>query len=539
MSRNRAPSSANRPTGNGAATSTAEPQVVADSRPAPTFHESVSDESFSGRKASSAVSWSLIAVVGRQGLQMACALVLARILGPNSYGVISAAMIYVTLTALILDQGMASALIQRRDLAPAAPGAVASLNILMSIVLGGLTWIFAPEFAEFFGVPLLSLVLRVLGVGLVLKAVAITPRSMLSRSLRFRSIAVADISGAAIGTVAGVVSALLGADYRAVVFQTLITDFVIAALLLLASRGPTPNLNFAALRVVLPFGFRVFLTNGIAYFARNTDNVLVARFLGVTALSFYSMAYRVLVIPIQMIGQTVNRVMFPVFSTVAHRRDMLAENLVKSTEMVAMAAVPTMTLLACAAPELVHVVLGPQWDPTAPLLSVLALAGARETIYYITPALMKATGQASLNLRFELISTALQVSGIVIGLRFGVFGVALGYALAGLLVTPMLLIIQRRLTGVSITGQLKALIPSGHPSLWAAVAYFGISTTPLPKLMALLLGIVVFVAIFFAVLMTLHRVAAQRVFRRIRLMLPGPSRPSIKVQSTEALRHDH
>ncbi len=484
-------------------------------------HATELDESFSGRKASNAVSWSLGAVVGRQGLQMVCALVLARILGPSSYGVISAATIYVTLTTLVLDQGMASALIQRKDLAPEAPGAVATFNVLISVVLAGVTWIVAPDLGHFFSTPALESVLRVLGIGLVLKALAITPRSMLSRSLNFRSIAVADVGGAACGTIAGVLSALLGADYHAVIFQTLITDLVIAVLLWRASRGPAPNVAVGALREVLPFGFRVFLTNGVAYFARNTDNILVGRFLGITALSFYSMAYRVLVIPIQMVGQTVNRVMFPVFAKIAHRRDLLAENLVKSTEMVAMAAVPTMTLLACAAPQLVTTVLGPFWDPTAPLLSVLALAGARETIYYITPALMKATGNASMNLRFELVSTAIQVAGIVIGLQFGVFGVAVGYAVSGVVVTPMLLIIQRRLTGVSISGQLHALLPSVHPSLWAAAGYFAVSRLPIATWMVLAIGAAVFVVIFAVVLLTVHRVAARRVGRRIVIMLPS------------------
>lgn len=510
----------------GRATSSAEGRGVAQPLAIPengtrTNGGASQEESFTGRAASSAVSWSLLAVVARQGLQMLCALVLARILGPTSYGVISAATIYVTLTTLILDQGMASALVQRRQLDPKAPGAVASFNILIALILAVATWILAPEVADFFSTPALGGVLRVLGIGLVLKALAITPRSMLSRGLKFRRIAISDVAGAGCGTITGLTAAIFGASYHAVVYQTVVTDVVIAALLWRASRGPSPNLAVGALREVLPFGFRVFATNSIAYFARNTDNILVARILGVTALSFYSMAYRALVIPIQMVGQTVNRVMFPVFAKIAHRRDLLAENLVKSTEMVAMAAVPTMTLLACAAPELVRVVLGPQWGPTARLLSVLALAGARETIYYITPALMKATGHASLNLRFELVSTAVQVAGIVIGLQFGVFGVAVGYAVSGILITPMLLLIQRRLTGVSITGQLQALVPSIHPSMWGAAGYLLVAVMPFPSWATLLAGGSVFVGLFFFVLLTMHRAAALRAWRRIVLMLPA------------------
>lgn len=476
---------------------------------------------FRGRTASRAVAWSLIAVAGRQGLQMVGALVLARILGPATYGVISAATIYVTLSALILDQGMAAALVQRKDLPSNAPGAVATFNLVVAALLGVLTWFLTPELADFFNADGLVDVLRILGIGLVLKALAITPRAMLSRSFGFRSMALADISGATLGVIAGVTAGLVGAGYEALIYQVLVTDLVIAGVMLVAGRGPVPNLNLKDLGDILPYGIRVFATNAIAYFSRNTDNILVGRFLGVAALSFYSMAYRVLVIPVQMIGQTVNRVMFPVFARMAGRRDLLAENLIKSTEMVAMGAVPPMVLLACSSHELVPVVLGATWIPTAPLLTVLALAGARETIFYITPALMKATGHAGMNLRFEIWSTAVQVVGIVIGLRFGLLGVAIGYSVGGMVATPSLMRIQRRLTGVAIARQLKAMLPALHASSWAAASYLLVSRLPLGGWQVLAVGYAAYAGIFLFVLVTAHRAAAQRTWKRMCSFRPG------------------
>ena len=83
----------------------------------------------------SSVRWSAIAVLGRQISQLLAALVLARVLGPDHYGVISAATIYVTLTTLVLDQGMAAALVQRPVISRALPGAVATANLLTAVVL--------------------------------------------------------------------------------------------------------------------------------------------------------------------------------------------------------------------------------------------------------------------------------------------------------------------------------------------------------------------------------------------------------------------
>lgn len=471
-----------------------------------------------------AVQWNSLAVAGKQAFLFASSVVLARVLGPETYGVISAATIYVTFTTLLLDQGLASALIQRRELSPGAPGAAAAANLASGVVLALVTWFAAPWVATFFSVDELTAVLRWLGLGLVVKSLAIAPRAMQARSLTFRAIAMADIAGAAVGAAAGVAAALLGAGAAAIVFQVVAIDVVVAVVLLRAQRGPAPNLRVRELRELLPFGLRVMATNGIAYFSRNVDNILVGRVLGVVALSYYGMAYRVLVIPVQMIGQTVSRVMLPAFSRLADRRDLLAETLVKATEMLAVVTVPLMGLLAVASHEVVVVVLGREWLPAAPLLTVLSVAGARETVLYVTGPLMTATGRVTLLVRYELLATAVQVAGIVIGLRWGVLGVAVGYTVAGFLLSPVLLLIQRRLAGVTARSQAAALLPPAHGTLWGVGAYALVALTDLGPLATLLAGGAAYVAVVAAVLGTLHRTATARALGRLAAVLPGRRR---------------
>jgi O-antigen/teichoic acid export membrane protein len=479
---------------------------------------------FGGRAAASAVQWNSMAVAGRQLFLFASAIVLARVLGPETYGVISAATIYVTFTTLLLDQGLASALIQRPNLSRWAAGAAATANIASGVLLAVLTWVAAPWVADFFRADELTTVLRWLGVGLVVKSLAIAPRAMQARRLTFRRIAQADVVGAAIGAVCGVSAALLGAGATSVVFQVVAMDAVIALVLLTSPGAPRPNLRLREVWALLPFGSRVMATNGIAFFSRNVDNILVGRFLGIVSLSYYGMAYRVLVIPVQMIGQTVSRVMFPAFSRLADRPHLLAENLVKATALLAFVTVPLMGLLAVMSADLVVVVLGEDWLPAAPLLTVLAIAGARETIFYVTGPLMKATGRVSMLVRYEVLATVVQVGGIVIGLQFGVLGVAVGYTTAGFLLTPVLLLIQRRLTGVSLREQLRAMWPPIHASMWAAAAYLAVSATDLPPLGTLLLGGACFVAVGALVLAVAHRRSSAIVAARLIRVLPGRRR---------------
>ncbi|MGW9402465.1 lipopolysaccharide biosynthesis protein [Arthrobacter sp. NPDC055585] len=458
-----------------------------------------------GDRTASGVRWSMLSVLAKQGFQLLCAVVLARLLGPESYGIISVTSIFVVFVTLLLDQGLSAALIQRPGLSNRAAGATFTVNLILAVLVGGLTWLSSEALADFFRVQELELVLKILALAIPLKALSITPRAMLARDLRFRGISTAEIGAAVAGSAAGITAALLGATYFSVLYQVIVTDLVTAAVLLAATRGPRPNLHFGEVRALLPFSLRVFATNGLAYFSRNIDNILVGRVLGVTSLSLYGMAYRVLVVPVQLIGQTVNRVMFPAFSRLAADPELVAGKLRSAMAFLALCVVPLMAFTACAAPVLVDLVLGESWSAAAPLMSVLAIGGARETVFYLASSLMKGMGRAGLNLKYEVVATAAQVGGILVGLQYGLLGVALGYTIAGFVLTPVLLVLQSRLCPLSVRAQLRALWPPIHASIWGSAAYLLLDRTDLSSVAALPIGLAVFLCAAAATLFLFHR----------------------------------
>ena len=474
-------------------------------------------------KTARGVRWSFGAVLARQGFQMLCAVVLARILGPQSYGVIAAATVYISLVALLLDQGLSAALVQRPEVTRRMAGATAMLNLLVAVLLGALTWWAAPWIAQFFGVAELEPILRLLALAVPIKALAITPRAMLSRNLALHRVGAADIAAAAAGCAAGIGAALAGAGPWSMVYQVVTTDLVCSALLLAASRGPVPNFAFRTVAPLFRFSFSVFATDCLAYFSRNLDNILVGRVLGVAALSLYGMAYRILVIPVQLIGQTVNRVMFPAFSRAAGSPEKVATSLVSATRLLAISAVPLMIFVACAAPELVGLVLGPEWLPAAGLVSVLAIGGARETVFYVTPSLMKGLGQSRLIIRYEILAAVVQVGGIVIGLQFGVFGVAVGYSAAGFILTPVLLRIQYRLTGVTAKSQLAAIFPAVHAAAWGAAGYWALSLASVHGPWHLFGGLALYSALALAALRIFHPRVLSGYLEQARTLIGRPA----------------
>lgn len=470
----------------------------------------------------SSTRWSIVAVVGRQLPQMLAALVLARVLGPETYGIISAATVYVSLTTLGLDQGFAPALVQRPNLTPGLPGAIATVNLLSGLLLGSATVATSGLVADFFHAPGLEPLLWVLGAGLVLKAAAITPRAMLQRQLDFRSIGMADLVGGVLSCAVAVVAVLAGAGVWSMVWQVLTLDLIIAGVLLRRAPRAVPNLKLRELRPVLSFSLRIFGSNALAYLSRNLDNILVGRYLGVASLSLYSMSYRVLVIPVQMIGQTVNRVVFPLFSRMADQPARVASGFLSTIELLAFAAVPVMFGAAAASGELVNLALGPEWAAATPILAVLCLAGARETVFYATNPLMRAKGAGKLIFRYEWLAAAFQLGGIIIGLQFGVFGVAVGVMASGFLLTPALLLIQRHLIDVPVRVQLGRLFPPLHASAWGVLAYRLVASLGWGSVPTLAVGTAAYLLVLAAVLAVFHRQATLRTLSTIRdLFAPG------------------
>ncbi|MCZ4501142.1 MAG: lipopolysaccharide biosynthesis protein, partial [Marmoricola sp.] len=380
---------------------------------------------------SRSLKWSAIGLAGKHGTVAVFALVLARLLGPDAYGLVAQATIYITLTTLLLDQGIAAALMSERAVHRPVLGAAITLNMLLAVVLGGLTVGIAPGVAGFFGEPNLTPVLSVLGIGLLFKGAAIVPRMMLGRSLNFKAIALCDLTGAIAGGVLGISLAIGGADYWSLVGQNLAMDVVAAILYIAFAHPPAPNLQVRLIRPLLGFSSRVFGSNLLSYAAGNSDSILIGRYLGASALATYDVAYRFLRLPVDMTSQILSRVLFPLVAGKMHRGEAVAPIVFRSVRGVSYLTFPLMALVGAAAPQLVAVVLGSEWTAAVPILVVFALSGARQSITTINTPVMLGLGQAGAQLRFSIIAAVIQVSAIGLGLQWGALGVAVSYTVAG------------------------------------------------------------------------------------------------------------
>lgn len=412
---------------------------------------------------------------GREGSRFIFTVLLARLLGPHEYGVAAQATVVIAIVCIVVDQGLSAALIQRPSVSPEMPGATVSINVAIGTLLTVATAAISPLWAAFMNTPVLGPMLAVLSVELVIRSAAITPRAMLIRSMQFRTIAIVDTLGVISGGALGLVAALIWQNAWAVVIQLIGTDMVGLLAMILLGVAYKPNLHLRPVLELFGFSWRASATGVLLNsVATNVDNALIGWRWGPVALANYALAYRLLMLPVGLATATVGPVLLSAFSRMTDDIATAGAQMTRTVRALATVSIPAMALIAVAAPQLIAVFFGPQWRSAVPIIQVLTLAGAVQTVYKCsTASLLLGFGKAAFALRYALLVTIVTTMGIVAGLPFGVFGVAVGLSSATGLLVPIEWIIRKRVLDISVRTQIASLLPAVHGGVWVAAVYLG------------------------------------------------------------------
>jgi O-antigen/teichoic acid export membrane protein len=426
-------------------------------------------------KVAGGVRWSLIATIGTLTGRMAFVVVLTRLLGPENFGIVAEATVYITVAWIFLNFGLPVTIIQRRELSPEDVGTALTLTIASGLLFGAVTVLGAPLIADFFQTPELAGVMRVLSISLFLKAIAVVPAAMLAREMRFKALGTAEVVSTVVSGVIAIIAALKGASYWALVIQVLVLDAIFLAMTLAAARVPVPTWSRSAARGLSSFSSRMMGSDVINYISDNGEKILIARFLGATPLALYNLAGRILVVPIETLGKTADRVILPMFSRLQDDRERVARLFLRATASVAVFVSLPMALVILCAPLGVPMVFGDAWEPAVLPLQLLAAHAVFFLLVTLTNPVVQAAGRADWELRWSLFTTVIAVVTFVVGIQWGIAGVAAAFLVQGALLNPIRFVMVQRLIPVPVGSYIRQLAPAATSTVvlagvWLAVA---------------------------------------------------------------------
>jgi teichuronic acid exporter len=242
-------------------------------------------------------------------------IVTVRLLEPRDYGIVATSGLFTILAMQLMDGGLSTVLVSRRDLSAHMHGAAVSAVLLVSLALAGVIVAVAPLGAQLFNNTALVNVLRVASLYLPLSALAVVPNVLLSRALRFRELALAQAGSSVLQGLATLAMAWAGAGYWALIIGTLFGGVIRAAILWMSlSERPAPNFDFAALRPVWRSGSQLVAQRLLYFVAGDFDIFMLGRLGGAVVLGPYSLAKTLAHSALDQLGGIVSQVSTPVFA---------------------------------------------------------------------------------------------------------------------------------------------------------------------------------------------------------------------------------
>jgi O-antigen/teichoic acid export membrane protein len=396
---------------------------------------------------------------GLFGIRMLGVAVLARLLTPADFGLLAMVATFTRLIELFRDLGLGTVTVQRTDISQQQVSYMFWVNVAIGVGSTALTAALAPVAAWFYGEPDLTGITLVLATAFLFSGISVQHQALMRRQMKFSALAWLRV-GSSVGSVAvGMVAALLGAGYWALVAMSLASAVIMnfGLWLICDWRPGPPRRGDETTSALLAFGGNLTGTRLLAFFARNLDNILIGKMWGGDALGFYSKAYQLLMLPIQQLTAPVTGVVVPALSRLQDDPERFRSYYRKAIQAVSSITMPIVVFTFVAADELVLLVLGSQWGDTAVIFRLLVPAAFVGTFNGAAGWVWVALNQTDRQLRWGLIATPFYIVAFGVGVLWGPEGVAIGFSTAQCVL---------RYAGLAYCYQTSFL---GFRDLWSAI----------------------------------------------------------------------
>lgn len=373
-------------------------------------------------------------------LRLVVLVLLTRLLSPADFGVVSAALIVIGFSLTFSQLGLGPALVQRPELEPRHISTAFFASTGFGLLIAALLWLLAPAIASFFRMEPLVPVVRALAFVFPIDGASSVAENLLQRDLRFRLLSNTGVVAYGLGYgLVGIVLASLGWGIWALVVAQL-AQALIRAVMLFWAMPPRlhPRPTWDAFQGLIDYGMGQSAGRIAWFLANQADNVVVGRWMGTTSLGLYSRAYQLMAVPTTLLGDVLDKVLFPTMAQVQNDSRRLAAAYLQGTALIALVTLPVGVVAAVLAPDLIRVAFGSRWEAAIPPFQVLALGMMFRTSHRMSDSLARATGRVYRRAWRQALYAGLVFLGALVGRSGGVTGVAFG-VLAALLINYLLM----------------------------------------------------------------------------------------------------
>ncbi len=412
------------------------------------------------QKVLSGTKWVTLTNLFKQLLGIVSLVIFARLLTPDDFGVYAILMIFTGFLSMFTDMGTSAALIHIEKPSDKLLSSVFYFNVFIGLILFIVLILLAVPIAEFFDAPKVKEFLPILAINFIIASFGVVQKALYEKSMNFKTITIIESISVLVALIIGIGSALYGLGVFSLIVQTLSGTLLMVILIWTSSKWrPIRYFSMTEIKSIWPYTAHLSSFNIINYFARNADNFLIGKFLGSSALGVYSLAYKIMLYPLQNISHVLIRILFPAFSEIQNDNKKFKKAYLRVVFFIALVSFPIMTGLMATADILVDVLFGNKWEGLAVILIILAPVGMMQSIVTTVGSIFMAKGNTKEMFKIGTVNSVVTVASFMIGILFGIEGVAYSYLLANLVMLYPNLFIAWRQIGLSVMEGIKVIMP--------------------------------------------------------------------------------
>ncbi|MBE9593190.1 MAG: lipopolysaccharide biosynthesis protein, partial [Proteobacteria bacterium] len=364
--------------------------------------------------------------------------ILARILAPHDFGLLGIALLTMATLETFSQTGFHAALIQKKEDIKSYLDSAWTVLILRGLILFTILYLIAPYAATFFNAPEAKPIIQVIGVSFFLQAFTNIGVIYFQKELEFNKEFIYQFAGTLADFIVAVSAVLILQNVWALVFGLLAGNAVrLIVSYFIHPYRPRLSSDLGKAKELFVFGKWILGSSILVFLITQGDSIFVGKMLGVTALGFYQLAYRISNMPATEITHVISRVTFPAYSKLQDNLPKLREAYLKVLQFTAFLSFPIAGLIFVLAPDFTMIFLGEKWMPMVPAMQVLALWGLLRSIGATTGPLFLGVGKPRIAAKLQFARLILLVIIIYpLTIKWGILGTSLAVLLSILPVEP-------------------------------------------------------------------------------------------------------
>jgi|SRR5690554_1456645 len=375
------------------------------------------------KQAISGVIWTLTQQFSVQIINLGTQIILARLLVPEEFGMIAMLQIFIAIGTNLLDGGMTSSLIRTLKADQRDYSTVFFMNLIISVFLYFLIFGISPFVATFYNQPLLTSLLRVYAISFIIRALVAVQTTKLTKEMNFKLQMKMQIPSVIIGGAVGIYLAVKGYGVWSLVWLNLVQSFFFMIMhWYFSDWRPKWIIDRVKLKEHFSFGYKITLSSILYTIYKNLYNIVIGKYFSAAQVGFYYQAETLRMYPVQQITTALDKVTYPLFSSIQND-DLQLKNFYKKTmQAVLFLVVPVMAFLIIYAEGIFSLVLGNKWLPAVPFFQILCISASLQPLQTYNLNILKVKGRTDLLLKLNVITKIIPMTLIFVIIPFGIFG---------------------------------------------------------------------------------------------------------------------